>query len=95
MALYETVMVKGYESLADPDTQVDVNTAMIAAGRLQALIDTRAGQPDMVDMRVKVNRIIDAVRSMAGVVMARTPATDRRRYISRSAASANLGLGRQ
>ena len=64
MALYETVMVKGYESLADPDTKVDVNTAMIAAGRLQALIDTRAGQPDIVDMRVKVNRIIDAVKSM-------------------------------
>ena len=64
MALYETVMVKGYESLADPDTKVDVNTAMIAAGRLQTLIDTRAGQPDIVDMRVKVGRLIDAVRSM-------------------------------
>ena len=61
---YETVMVKGYESLADPDTKVDVNTAMIAAGRLQTLIDTRAGQPDIVDMRVKVGRLIDAVRSM-------------------------------
>ncbi len=42
---------------------MDVNTAVIAADRLQTLIDTRAGQPD-VDMRVKVNRIIDAVRSM-------------------------------
>ena len=57
-------MVKGYESLADPDTKVDVNTAMLAAGRLQTLIDTRAGQPDIVDMRVKVGRLIDAVRSM-------------------------------
>jgi hypothetical protein len=64
MALYETVMVKGYEALADPDTKVDVNIAMMAAGRLQALIDTRAGQPDIVDMRVKMNRVIDAVRSM-------------------------------
>ena len=64
MALYETVMVKGYENLADPDTKVDVNTAMLAAGRLQTLIDTRAGQPDIVDMRVKVGRLIDAVRSM-------------------------------
>lgn len=45
MALYETVMVKGYQALADPDTKVDVNTAMLAAGRLQTLIDTRAGQP--------------------------------------------------
>ena len=35
MALYETIMVKGYETLVDPDTKVDVNTGMIAAGRLQ------------------------------------------------------------
>jgi len=37
MAFYETVMVKGYETLVDPDTRVDVNTGMIAAARLQAL----------------------------------------------------------
>jgi hypothetical protein len=63
MALYETIMVKGYQTLVDPDTKVDVNTAMIAAGRLQALIDTRAGQPDIVDMLVQVNRIISVVKS--------------------------------
>ncbi len=63
MAFFETVMVKGYETLVDPDTKVDVNTGMIAAGRLQAMIDSRAGQPDMVDMLVKVNRIINAIKS--------------------------------
>jgi hypothetical protein len=63
MALYETIMVRGYQALVDPDTKIDVNTAMIAAGRLQALIDTRAGQPDVVKMRVEVNRIIYAVKS--------------------------------
>ena len=31
MALYETVMVKGYETLVDSDTTVDVNTGMVAA----------------------------------------------------------------
>ena len=31
MAFYETVMVKGYETLVDPGTRVDVNTGMIAA----------------------------------------------------------------
>ena len=31
MAFYETVMAKGYETLVDPDTKVDVNTGMIAA----------------------------------------------------------------
>jgi hypothetical protein len=61
MALYETIMVKGYQALVDPDTKIDVNTAMVAAGRLQSLIDTRGGQPDIVDMLVQMNRIISAV----------------------------------
>ncbi|MGO9286708.1 MAG: hypothetical protein ACLP75_28065 [Mycobacterium sp.] len=63
MALYETIMVRGYQNLVDPDTKIDVNTAMTAAGRLQSLIDSRAGQPDMVDMLVQLNRIISAVKS--------------------------------
>ena len=45
MAFFETVMVKGYETLVDSGTKVDVNTGMIAAGRLQALIESRAGGP--------------------------------------------------
>ena len=32
MALYETVMVRGYETLIAQDTTVDVKTAMLAAG---------------------------------------------------------------
>ena len=63
MALYETIMIRGYQNLVDPDTKIDVNTAMTAAGRLQALIDSRAGQPDWADIRVQVNRIIAAIKS--------------------------------
>jgi hypothetical protein len=63
MAFFETVMAKGYETLVDPDTKVDVNTGMIAAGRLQALIDSRAGRTSMVDMWVKMDRIIRAIKS--------------------------------
>jgi hypothetical protein len=63
MAFLETVMVKGYQRLVDPDTKVDVNTAMIAAGRLRSLLDTRSGQPDMANILVRQNRIIEAVRS--------------------------------
>ena len=70
MALYETIMVKGYQTLIDPDTKVDVNTAMIAAGRLQSLLDARSGQPDMVDIMVKQNRIIDVVKYCVGDVLA-------------------------
>jgi hypothetical protein len=63
MAFYETVMVKGYETLVDPNTTVDVSTGMIAAGRLQALIESRAGRTSMADILVQVDRIINAVQS--------------------------------
>jgi hypothetical protein len=63
MALLETVMVKGYETLVDPDSQVDVKTGMIAACRLQELIDARAGQPDVAGMLAEVGRVIEVVRT--------------------------------
>jgi hypothetical protein len=63
MALYETVMVKGYETLVDSNTNVDVNTGIIAAGRLQALIESRAGGTRIADLRVQMSRIIDAIHS--------------------------------
>jgi hypothetical protein len=62
MALLETVMVRGYETLVDPDTKVDVKTGMVAACRLQDLIDSREGQPDIIGMRVEMGRIINAVK---------------------------------
>ena len=63
LAFYETVMVKGYETLVDSNTKVDVNTGMIAAGRLQSLIESRASGTSMADMLVQINRIINAVKS--------------------------------
>jgi hypothetical protein len=61
MAFYETVMVKGYETLVDPATKIDVNTGMIAASRLQTLIDSRAGRTSMADILYKMDRIINAI----------------------------------
>jgi hypothetical protein len=63
MAFYETVMVKGYETLVDSGTRVDVNTGMIAAGRLQVLIESRASGTRIADLRVQMSRIIDAIHS--------------------------------
>jgi len=63
MALFETVMVKGYETLVDPDTKVDVSTAMIAAARLQALIESRASGTRIADLMMQMSRIIDAIHS--------------------------------
>ena len=63
MAFFETVMAKGYETLVDSGTKVDVSTGMIAAGRLQALIESRAGGTRIADLRVQMGRIIDAIHS--------------------------------
>ena len=63
MAVYETVMVKGYETLVDSDTKIDVNTGMIAAGRLQALIESRASGTRIADILFKMDRIFDAIHS--------------------------------
>ena len=63
MAFYETVMVKGYETLVDSDTTVDVNTGMIAAGRLQALIESRASGTSITDLLVQMDHIINAIHS--------------------------------
>jgi hypothetical protein len=56
-------MVKSYETLVDSGTEVDVNTGMIAAARLQVLIESRAGGTRIADLRVQMGRIIDAIHS--------------------------------
>jgi hypothetical protein len=63
MAFFETVMVKGYETLVDSDTKVDVSTGIVAAGRLQSLIDSRDYSHDLLVMRVQLGQICDAVKS--------------------------------
>ena len=63
MAFYETVMVKGYETLVDSDTTVDVNTGMVAAGRLQSLMDSRDYDHELLVMKVQMAQICDAVKS--------------------------------
>ena len=63
IAFFETVMVKSYETLVDSDTEVDVNTGMIAAGRLQALIESRASGTRIADLMVQMDHIIRAIHS--------------------------------
>ena len=63
LAFLETVMVKGYETLVDSDTKVDVNAGIIAAGRLQALIESRASGTRIADLMVQTDHIIDAIHS--------------------------------
>ena len=56
-------MVKSYETLVDSNTKVDVNTGIVAAGRLQSLIDSRDYGRDLMLMRVQLAAICDAVKS--------------------------------
>ena len=63
LAFLETVMVKSYETLVDSDTKVDVNTGIVAAGRLQSLIDSRDYDHDLLVMKVQLGRLCDVVKS--------------------------------
>jgi len=63
LAFFETVMVKSYETLVDSDTRVDVNTGMVAAGRLQSLIDSGDYDHELLVMKVQLAAICAAVRS--------------------------------
>jgi hypothetical protein len=42
---------------------VDVNTGIVAAGRLQSLMDSRDYSHDLLVMRVQMDQICDAVKS--------------------------------
>lgn len=64
IAFYETVMVKSYETLVDSNTKVDVNAGMVAAGRLQSLIDSRDYGREIAELRFQLGQIIGAVRSV-------------------------------
>ena len=63
IAFFETIMVKSYENLVDSDTKVDVNTGIVAAGRLQSLIDSRDYSHELLVMRVQMDQICGAVKS--------------------------------
>jgi hypothetical protein len=63
MALLETIMVKGYEKLVDPATEVDVKTGMAAACRLQEMIDSHTDQADWARAQADMGRIVEVVRS--------------------------------
>ena len=64
IAFFETVMVKSYETLVDSDTKVDVHTGIVAAGRLQSLIDSRDYSREITELRFQLGKINEAVRSV-------------------------------
>jgi len=57
------LQVKSYETLVDSNTKVDVNTGIVAAGRLQSLIDSRDYSRDLLLMKVRLDQVCEAVKS--------------------------------
>jgi hypothetical protein len=64
IAFFETVMAKSYETLVDSDTKVDVNTGIVAAGRLQSLMDSGDDGRELLLMKVQLSVICNAVKSI-------------------------------
>jgi hypothetical protein len=56
LPFFETFMVKSYETLVDSDTRVDVNTGIVAASRLQAVIASRDYSIDIAEMVARIPR---------------------------------------
>ena len=64
IAFYETVMAKSYENLVDSETKVDVHTGIVAAGRLQSLMDSGDDGRELLRLKVQLSVICNAVKSI-------------------------------
>lgn len=60
----DVVMHKGFETLVDENTVVDVETGMRAAEKLQQLAAKNADENDMADLMLKLQRIVEAVKAV-------------------------------
>jgi hypothetical protein len=63
MALYEVVMNKAFRTLVDDGAEVSVETGLRAAEKLQSVLDGRKRGTDVLELKVQLDQIIDAVKS--------------------------------
>ena len=64
LAFYEVVMNKAFRALVDDDTEVSVETGLRAAEKLQSVLDGRERGTDILEMKVQLYQIGQAVRSV-------------------------------
>ena len=64
MAFYEVVMAKAFRTLVDDGTEVSVETGLRAAEKLQSVLDGRERGTDVLELRVQLGRIGEAVRAV-------------------------------
>ena len=64
MAFYEVVMNKAFRTLVDDRTQVSVETGLRAAEKLQSVLDGRDRGADVLELKVQLGMIGEAVRAV-------------------------------
>ena len=63
MAFYEVVMAKAFRTLVDDGTKVSVETGLRAAEKLQSVLDGRERGTDVLELKVQLGQILEAVKS--------------------------------
>ena len=64
MAFYEVVMAKAFRTLVDVGTEVSVETGLRAAEKLQSVLDGRERGTDVLELKVQLGQISEAVRAV-------------------------------
>ena len=64
MAFYEVVMNKAFRTLVDDRTEVSVETGLRAAEKLQSVLDGRERGTDVLELKVQLGQISEAVRAV-------------------------------
>ena len=64
MAFYEVVMTEAFRTLVDDRTEVSVETGLRAAEKLQSVLDGRERGNEVLELKVQLGRIGEAVRSV-------------------------------
>ena len=57
-------MTKAFRTLVDDRTEVSVETGLRAAGKLQSVLDGRERGTDVLELKVQLGKISEAVRSV-------------------------------
>ena len=63
MAFYEVVMTKAFRTLVDDGIEVSVETGLRAAEKLQSVLDGRERGTDVLELKVQLGQILEAVKS--------------------------------
>jgi hypothetical protein len=64
LAFYEVAMNKAFRALVDDGTEVSVETGLRAAEKLQSVLDDRARDTNVLELKVVLDRIGQAVRAV-------------------------------